>query len=47
MNAYHGKDSFNVFTHAKAMMQRSTKIPMRFALPPYENKLKLIKPLIR
>lgn len=47
INAYHGKDSFDVFTHAKAMMRRSTKIPMRLALPPYENKLKLVKPLIR
>ncbi len=47
VNAYHGKESFNLFTHAKSMMQRSTKIPMRFAFPPYENKLKLIKPLIR
>ena len=47
MNAYHGKESFDVFTHAKSMMQRSTKIPMRLALPPYENKLKLVKPLIR
>ena len=47
INAYHGKDSFDVFTHAKAMMKRSTKIPMRLAFPPYENKLKLVKPLIR
>lgn len=47
MNAYHGKASFNVFTHAKAMMKRSTKIPMKLALPPYKNKLKLVKPLIR
>ena len=47
MNAYHGKASFDVFTHAKAIMQRSTKIPMRLALPPYTNKLKLVKPLIR
>lgn len=47
VNAYHGKASFDVFTHAKAMMRRSTKIPMRLALPPYENKLKLVKPLIR
>jgi len=46
-NAYHGKDSFNVFTHAKSIMKRSTKIPMRLAFPPYENKLKLVKPLIR
>ena len=47
MNAYHGKASFDVFTHAKAIMHRSTKIPMRLALPPYANKLKLVKPLIR
>lgn len=47
MNAYHGKDSFELFTHAKSLMKRSTKIPMRIALPPYKNKLKLIKPLIR
>lgn len=47
MNAYHGKASFDVFTHAKAIMQRSTKIPMKLAFPPYTNKLKLVKPLIR
>lgn len=47
MNAYHGKASFDVFTHAKAIMQRSTKIPMKLALPPYANKLKLVKPLLR
>ena len=47
MNAYHGKDSFDAFTHAKAMMKRNTTIPMRLAFPPYGNKLKLVKPLIR
>lgn len=47
INAYHGKASFDLFTHEKAMMKRSTKIPMRIALPPYKNKLKLVKPLIR
>lgn len=47
INAYHGKDSFDTFTHAKAMMKRNTKIPMRLAFPPYANKLKLVKPLIR
>ncbi|WP_432354765.1 aldehyde dehydrogenase [Sporosarcina sp. A2] len=44
---YHGKASFDVFTHEKAMMNRSTAIPMRAAFPPYGNKLKFIKPLIR
>lgn len=46
MGNYHGKSSFDVFTHEKAMMNRSTAIPMRAAFPPYGNKLKLIKPLI-
>jgi len=47
MNAYHGKYSFEAFTHAKAIMKRSTKVPMRLALPPYGNKLKFVKPLLR
>lgn len=44
---YHGKASFDVFTHEKAMMHRSSAIPMKAAFPPYGNKLKYIKPLIR
>lgn len=47
VNAYHGKASFELFTHAKSMMQRNTKIQMKLAFPPYKNKLKLIKPFIR
>ncbi len=47
MNAYHGRFSFDTFTHAKAMMKKSTAIPMKIAFPPYGKKLKLIKPLIR
>ncbi|MFJ7932955.1 aldehyde dehydrogenase [Sporosarcina sp. NPDC096371] len=47
MNAYHGKYSFDTFTHAKSMMKKSTKIPMKIAYPPYGQKLKLVKPLIR
>lgn len=47
VNAYHGKDSFDLFTHAKSMLKRNTSIPMRLAFPPYGNKLKFIKPLIR
>ena len=47
IGAYHGKFSFEAFTHAKSMMKKSTTIPMKLAFPPYGNKLKLIKPLIR
>lgn len=47
LNAYHGKTSFDTFTHAKSMMKRNTNIPMRLAFPPYKNKLKIVKSLIR
>jgi aldehyde dehydrogenase (NAD+) len=47
MNAYHGKYSFEAFTHAKAMMKKSSAIPMKIAFPPYGQKLKLVKPLLR
>lgn len=47
MNAYHGKASFDLFTHAKSVMKRSTKIPMKVVLPPYGNKLKVIKNLLK
>ncbi len=47
LSSYHGKYSFEAFTHAKSMMKKSTSIPMKLAFPPYGNKLKIVKPLIR
>lgn len=47
MNAYHGKASFDLFTHEKAIMERSTKIPMKMVLPPYKNKLSLVKRILK
>ena len=47
MNAYHGKYSFDTFTHAKSMMKKSTSVPMKLGFPPYQNKLKMVKSLIR
>ncbi len=47
MNAYHGKASFELFTHEKSMMERSTKIPMKVALPPYGKKLNWIKRILK
>ncbi|WOV89212.1 aldehyde dehydrogenase [Sporosarcina oncorhynchi] len=47
MNAYHGKASFDLFSHKKSVMKKNTKIPMRIAFPPYGNKLSLIKKLLK
>lgn len=47
MNAYHGKSSFDLFSHKKSIMKKNTKIPVRVAFPPYGNKLSLIKKLLK
>jgi len=47
MGAYHGKHSFDTFTHQKSVMKKSffLDIPVRY--PPYNGKLKWIKKLLR
>lgn len=47
LHAYHGKYSFEAFTHRKSIMQKSTKVPMKIGFPPYKGKLKLVKSLLR
>lgn len=47
MNGYHGKYSFEAFTHAKSILKKSTKIPLNLVFPPYKNKVKLVKSLLR
>ncbi|MET0786084.1 MAG: aldehyde dehydrogenase, partial [Paenisporosarcina sp.] len=47
MNAYHGKASFETFTHAKSILKKSTKLPINIAFPPYKNKVKLVKSILR
>jgi aldehyde dehydrogenase (NAD+) len=44
---YHGKYSFETFSHARSIMKKATfiDIPVRYA--PYKNKLKLVKMLIK
>ena len=47
MGSYHGKASFDVFTHSKSVMERATfmELPIRFA--PYGDKIKYIKKLMK
>lgn len=47
INAYHGKTSFEAFTHAKSILKKSTKLPVNIIFPPYKNKVKLVKSLLR
>ncbi len=46
MGAYHGKYSFDTFSHKKAIVKKATwfDIPLRYA--PYKNKLKFLKKIL-
>ena len=47
MGAYHGKASFDTFTHMKSVIQRGTfiDVPIRYA--PYGNKIDFIRKIMR
>jgi aldehyde dehydrogenase (NAD+) len=45
--AYHGKYSFNVFSHQKAIMKTPTWFDPKIKYPPFEGKLGLFKKIIR
>ena len=47
IGAYHGKYSFDNFSHQKAVMKTGTWFDPKFKYPPYEGKLKLIKKIVR
>lgn len=47
MGRYHGKSSFKTFTYEKAIVKRNSKIDIRLVFPPYKDKLKLIKKVMK
>ncbi|MFW9928387.1 MAG: aldehyde dehydrogenase [Candidatus Thorarchaeota archaeon] len=49
IGAYHGKYSFETFSHMKSVFYRSTRFDFtkNFRVPPYKNKLKLVKRFLR
>ncbi|MBL0145194.1 MAG: aldehyde dehydrogenase [Chitinophagaceae bacterium] len=47
MGSYHGKSSFDTFTHKKAVMKTPTWFDPSIKYPPFKGKLKLFKWVIR
>lgn len=47
MQAYHGEASFTLFTHQKSIVKKNTSIPMNIVFPPYKNKVKLVRGLLK
>ncbi|MCC3868240.1 aldehyde dehydrogenase [Terrisporobacter mayombei] len=47
MGNYHGKASFDTFTHTKSIVKKSTKIDLKLVFPPYKKKVNLIKKIMK
>lgn len=47
INSYHGKASFETFTHAKSIMKRSSKFANNLLYPPYKQKVKLVRKVLK
>ncbi|WP_414713599.1 aldehyde dehydrogenase [Schnuerera sp.] len=43
MGSYHGKSSFDTFTHYKSVLKKSNTFDPNFRYPPYKDKLKFIR----
>ncbi len=47
MGAYHGRHTFELFSHHKSVLSKSTRLDPRMAYPPYTNfKMNLLKRLV-
>lgn len=47
MGGYHGKASFDTFSHRKSILKKSTLLDIPLRYPPYKDKLKLLKRMMR
>lgn len=47
MGAYHGKASFDIFTHKKSVIKRGTFIEFPIKFAPYNNKINLLKKVMK
>lgn len=43
MGGYHGKTSFDTFSHKKSIVKKSNLFDLPLRYPPYKNKLKILK----
>lgn len=46
IGAYHGKLSFDIFSHKKAIIQKATWLDIKLRYAPYKNKFELIKKML-
>jgi len=46
MGSYHGRDSFETFSHRKSILKKSTSLDIKLIFPPYDNRAKLIRKML-
>ncbi|WP_425446157.1 aldehyde dehydrogenase [Dethiothermospora halolimnae] len=47
MGSYHGKASFDTFSHKKSILKKSNLFDIKLRYPPYKNKLNILKKLMK
>lgn len=47
IGAYHGKLSFNIFSHQKAIVKKPTWLDIKLRYAPYKNKIKALKKIAK
>lgn len=47
MGAYHGKATFNTFSHKKSIMKKSNLLDIKLRYPPYRGKMKLLRRFLK
>lgn len=47
MGQYHGKNSYDTFTHQKSMMKKSNLVDVYLRYPPFKKHLKILKKVMR
>ena len=47
MGSYHGKKSFDTFTHEKSILKRSSFIDIPLRYPPYVGKISLLRKIFK
>lgn len=47
MGSYHGKKTFETFSHSKSFIKRGNVLDFNFRYPPYKNNMKLLKKIFK
>lgn len=47
IGAYHGRHSFELFSHRKGILKKSTRLETGLAFPPYGDKLRWVRKLLK